>query len=112
EELQRGYFREAGSQPQFVSGKYFFDTNHFVPEFSSNNQPDLSVNQADPMSLTNLGVVQSGSINKTANLGSGPINTGSAISSSFRGVSNTVQQVPELYSPLWLNSNLNLPRDR
>src|SRR5665213_3318917 len=25
---------------------------------------------------------------------------------------NTVNQIPEVYSPLWLSSNLNLPRDR
>lgn len=32
---------------------------------------------------------------------------------SFRGGSgDTVKQTPEVYSPLWLNSNLNLPRDR
>lgn len=31
----------------------------------------------------------------------------------FRGVhGDTVKQTPEVYSPLWLNSNLNLPRDR
>lgn len=32
---------------------------------------------------------------------------------SYRGGSgDTVKQSPEVYSPLWLNSNLNLPRDR
>lgn len=30
----------------------------------------------------------------------------------FRGSNDTVKQTPEVYSPLWLNSNLNLPRDR
>jgi hypothetical protein len=31
----------------------------------------------------------------------------------FRGIhGETVKQTPEVYSPLWLNSNLNLPRDR
>ncbi len=30
----------------------------------------------------------------------------------FRGGGDTVKQTPEVYSPLWLNSNLNLPRDR
>lgn len=39
-----------------------------------------------------------------------------AVSSSggmFRGISgDSVKQTPEVYSPLWLNSNLNLPRDR
>ena len=32
---------------------------------------------------------------------------------SYRGMSgDTVKQSPEVYSPLWLNSNLSLPRDR
>jgi hypothetical protein len=31
---------------------------------------------------------------------------------SYRGPGGTVRQTPEVYSPLWLNSNLNLPRDR
>jgi hypothetical protein len=39
-----------------------------------------------------------------------------AVSSSggmFRGIhGDSVKQAPEVYSPLWLNSNLNLPRDR
>jgi hypothetical protein len=31
----------------------------------------------------------------------------------FRGIhGDSVKQTPEVYSPLWLNSNLNLPRDR
>lgn len=42
---------------------------------------------------------------------------GQGVSSSgggmFRGVGgDSVKQTPEVYSPLWLNSNLNLPRDR
>src|SRR5690606_16500824 len=28
------------------------------------------------------------------------------------GPNDTGRQIPEVYSPLWLNSNLNLPRDR
>lgn len=32
--------------------------------------------------------------------------------SAYRGGGDTVKQTPEVYSPLWLNSNLNLPRDR
>lgn len=31
---------------------------------------------------------------------------------NWRGNGNTVRQLPEVYSPLWLNSNLNFPRDR
>jgi hypothetical protein len=30
----------------------------------------------------------------------------------FGGAGGTVKQIPEVYSPLWLTSNLNLPRDR
>jgi len=30
----------------------------------------------------------------------------------FRGSGDTIKQAPEVYSPLWLNSNLSLPRDR
>ncbi len=30
----------------------------------------------------------------------------------FRGSGDSVKQIPEIYSPLWLNSNLSLPRDR
>jgi len=41
---------------------------------------------------------------------------GSVISSGagggWRGSNDSVRQIPEVYSPLWLNSNLNLPRDR
>lgn len=38
---------------------------------------------------------------------------GASAGNSFRGgAGNTTQQVPEVYSPLWLTSNLNLPRDR
>jgi hypothetical protein len=37
----------------------------------------------------------------------------SSVGGMFRGVhGDTVKQTPEVYSPLWLNSNLNLPRDR
>src|SRR5690606_4307839 len=45
-------------------------------------------------------------------LGSGPIGTGGVVGNSWRGSNDAVRQVPEVYSPLWLNSNLNLPKDR
>ena len=38
----------------------------------------------------------------------GVLNSGSA----WRGSNSTGRQMPEIYSPLWLNSNLSLPRDR
>lgn len=46
----------------------------------------------------------------------GIIKNSQALSNSsgmFRGFNgDTVKQTPEVYSPLWLNSNMNLPRDR
>ena len=42
-------------------------------------------------------------------------NTGSltsGTSAGWRGSNDTVRQMGEIYSPLWLNSNLSLPRDR
>ncbi len=37
----------------------------------------------------------------------------SGVGGMFRGIhGDSVKQTPEVYSPLWLNSNLNLPRDR
>lgn len=55
---------------------------------------------------TALGNVIGTGMRKTANIGSGDGGGG------FRGSGGTVRQVPEIYSPLWLTSNLNLPRDR
>ncbi len=52
----------------------------------------------------NSNVVSSVGIKKTAQVISG---------GGFRGGNGeSVKQTPEVYSPLWLNSNLNLPRDR
>jgi len=36
----------------------------------------------------------------------------SSSGTSWQGSGGTVRQTPEVYSPLWLNSNLNLPRDQ
>lgn len=38
--------------------------------------------------------------------------TSSNASSNFRGSNDTIMQSPEIYSPLWLTSNLSLPRDK
>lgn len=35
-----------------------------------------------------------------------------AASSSYKGGGDTLMQTPEVYSPLWLTSNLSLPKDR
>ena len=41
-------------------------------------------------------------------------NSGSVASSGsgWRGSNDSARQVPDVYSPIWLNSNLSLPRDR
>lgn len=33
-------------------------------------------------------------------------------SGSYQGNGDTIRQGPDMYSPLWLNSNMNMPRDR
>ncbi len=38
--------------------------------------------------------------------------TSSTMYNSGSGAADTAKQVPEVYSPLWLNSNLSLPRDK
>jgi hypothetical protein len=48
----------------------------------------------------------------TSSIGMHKISQVISNNASFRGSGDTVKQVPEVYSPLWLNSNLNLPRDR
>ncbi len=45
-------------------------------------------------------------------MASGVGNVASSAGGGWRGSNDSVRQVPEVYSPLWLNSNLNLPRDR
>lgn len=56
-----------------------------------------------------IGKKASGSGDPTSGFGWG-VNTSGG--TSYQGPGGTVRQVPEVYSPLWLNSNLNLPRDR
>jgi hypothetical protein len=58
--------------------------------------------------LTTAGLLTSTSLNKFAQSGA----AGVSGAGTFRGSGGTVRQVPEIYSPLWLTSNLNLPRDR
>ncbi len=38
--------------------------------------------------------------------------TSGTVASGYQGPGGTVRQTQEVYSPLWLNSNLNLPRDK
>jgi len=54
---------------------------------------------------SDAGTVIGSSMNKTASFSS------SGGGNSWGGSGGTVRQAPEIYSPLWLNSNINLPRD-
>lgn len=93
QETERGLFREQGSLSSHASSEDSF----------------LKKTQAGFVTHT------SSKINKYANGGN---NTNSSVGSSggsgggWRGSNDTTRQMPEVYSPLWLNSNLNLPRDR
>lgn len=65
-------------------------------------------NPAFKPSGTHLGVVSKG-LTKSANLSSSSSGSGSG---NWRGSGGTVFQPGETYSPLWVYSNLSLPRDR
>ena len=89
-QLEAGEFREQGSG------------------YTSKSHDDSSQIK---MVQTQMGVVaHSGNIFKVANTPTGYVTSSS--SSGWRGSNDSGRQVPEVYSPLWLNSNLNLPRDR
>jgi len=89
EELSSGQFREKGSFPKsrFTSGE----------DFDKNN---MLATQAGVVAHSGKGLI------KLANAGGGGAGSG------WRGSNDSSRQAPEVYSPLWLNSNLNLPRDR
>lgn len=80
-------------EQEALEGKYF--------------TPELQNSSLVKGGKTDLGNVMSG-IKKSANFSGDMGGTGAG----WRGAGGTVRQVPEVYSPLWLNSNLNLPRDR
>lgn len=94
-QLERGEFREQGSG--FTSEGY-------------NAQGDPTKIR---MVQTQLGVVSHNG-RGLYKMASGNTSTGNATysGSGWRGSNDSSRQIPEVYSPLWLNSNLNLPRDR
>jgi hypothetical protein len=63
------------------------------------NEPNHSSSSASFLT-TSVGTVKNAQV------------TSSSVSGDWRGTSGTLRQMPDIYSPLWLNSNLNLPRDR
>lgn len=69
---------------------------------SSHSDPDTKLT---PLSYATAGGSHLNKFSQSADFGSG---------AAFHrgGVGNVLQQTPEIYSPLWLTSNMNLPRDR
>ena len=63
----------------------------------------------DKFASTDAGNVISNMRAFRKNADDGAANSGGG---GWRGSGGTVRQIPEIYSPLWLTSNLNLPRDR
>lgn len=91
DEVARGDFKERGN------------TGYGSPYAVQENLP----------SPAGYAVSSSSGFRKYANTGTGSLGAGSASGAgSFRGSGGTLRQIPEIYSPLWLTSNLNLPRDR
>lgn len=72
---------------------------------SDGNNPRTKIN--DPYIPTPAGYAVPGHV-KNANT----ISSGVGGGGGFRGGGGTLRQSPDIYSPLWLMSNLNLPRDR
>lgn len=70
----------------------------------------------NPTTKQTGGLTEAGAVTFSAKMrkygsfgGDGP---GATTGASWRGPGGSARQTPEVYSPLWLNSNLNLPRDR
>jgi hypothetical protein len=81
-------------EQEVMDGKFAENKNNY-----SNN---ISMNGVSPAGFVKT--VSSG-LKKTAS-------TTAASTTGWRGSGGTVRQAPDVYSPLWLLSNLNLPRDR
>jgi hypothetical protein len=72
-------------------------------KFRDGNTPNANFNlTAAGNVVSSVGRVKNAQISSQSNLSAG-LN---------QGGSNSFRQTPEVYSPLWLSSNLNLPRDR
>lgn len=105
----------------------YLDSRDNIPQVSSIMTKGVSTSRRDSLSAeVDNGLFKDGS-GPTLKEGSATQNSNvlssvglkkyaqvvSSSSGSYRGGNgDTVKQTPEVYSPLWLNSNLNLPRDR
>ena len=86
------------------------ENNEFREQGSGFSYKSSSSDDEIKMTQTRAGIV-TGSSNGLYKIGTAS-SVVSSSSSGWRGSGDTARQLPEVYSPLWLNSNLNLPRDR
>lgn len=105
EQFERGEIREQG---EFAHWPEFRRFDEVSPIYRKRDES---------VGLSSMGRVASNSHGfrkqaQQALSGSSATSSGDASGSAWRGTNDTARQVPEVYSPLWLNSNLNLPRDR
>lgn len=87
DETMKGHFRE-----ESTGGALPSDYDYFAP--------------------SRAGFVTSNTRGGLGKFASGGGLTGTGAGTGYRGPGGTLRQSPDIYSPLWLNSNLNLPRDR
>lgn len=95
EQIEAGVYREKGAAPMYMGGQA---SNPYEDDFHGKTKlGNVSHSSAGPRSS----LVKKGESTVVTSGGGG-----------YRGNNDTVRQAPEVYSPLWLNSNLSLPRDR
>jgi len=94
-------FRRDGLENEVLEGKF--------------REPGVNSSQyTNLLGKTGAGnVTGSGSgIRKNAQFSDLSSSSSGSTGAGWRGPGGTSRQTPEMYSPLWLNSNLNLPRDK
>lgn len=97
--------RKEMMEMQLESGEFREQGSGFAPTSRGDGHPDkirMIQTQAGVVSHNGRGLYKMAS-------GSGNV---TSAGSGWRGSNDSTRQIPEVYSPLWLNSNLNLPRDR
>lgn len=114
------YLEAKSSQPPQISALVASSVseerrNMLADDVASGIYRDGSSTNLASGETANANVVASVRIAKHAQVLSGGqfLDGGVGPGSNYRGgMGDSVKQVPQVYSPLWLNSNLNLPRDR
>lgn len=111
------YFQQRNNNPPVISSSMANSVSQYRKEVLRQEMEEghfreshnVNVNQPNFMGKTSAGnVVSNQGMKKFADTSSGS----STSSGGWRGNGGNLKQSPEVYSPLWLNSNLNLPRDR